>query len=69
MRFRNCAKVEPAVGRFDDAAGRRAFQDVFEGLISRMPGKPWAMTAELLTKDGFGGQQGNRESLCRKPTE
>jgi predicted nucleotidyltransferase component of viral defense system len=39
--------------RFDEAAGRRAFRDVFEGLISRMPGKPWATTPELLEKHGF----------------
>jgi hypothetical protein len=39
--------------RFDAAAGRRAFRDVFEGLISRIPGKPWATTPELLEKHGF----------------
>ena len=39
--------------RFDDAAGRRAFQEVFERLISRIPGKPWATTPELLERYGF----------------
>jgi predicted nucleotidyltransferase component of viral defense system len=41
--------------RFDEAAGKRAFQRVFEGLISKTPGKVWAMTPELLKKYGFGG--------------
>jgi predicted nucleotidyltransferase component of viral defense system len=41
--------------RFDDAAGRRAFQRVFEGLIGMMSGKAWATTPELLKKHGFEG--------------
>jgi len=41
--------------RFDDASGKRAFQQVFEGFISKMPGKAWATTPELLEKYGFGG--------------
>lgn len=36
--------------RFDDAAGRHAFQQVFERLIGKMPGKAWATTPELLQK-------------------
>ena len=40
--------------RFDDAAGRRAFQQVFEAVISRVPGKVWATTPELFKKHGFG---------------
>lgn len=39
--------------RFDDAAGKRAFQQVFDGFISRIPGKMWATTPELLQKHGF----------------
>lgn len=41
--------------RFDNAAGKRAFQRVFEGFISRMPGKAWATTPELLQRHGFDG--------------
>jgi predicted nucleotidyltransferase component of viral defense system len=41
-------------GRFDDAAGRRAFQQVFEAVISRIPGNAWATTPELFKKHGFG---------------
>jgi predicted nucleotidyltransferase component of viral defense system len=36
--------------RFDEAAGKRAFQQVFQGFISRVPGKAWASTPELLKK-------------------
>jgi predicted nucleotidyltransferase component of viral defense system len=39
--------------RFDDAAGKRAFQQVFHGFISRVPGKAWATTPELLKKHGL----------------
>jgi hypothetical protein len=41
--------------RFDDAAGRRAFMRVFEGLIGKVPGKAWATTPELIEKHGLGG--------------
>jgi predicted nucleotidyltransferase component of viral defense system len=40
-------------GRFDDAAGKHAFQRVFDRFISRMPGKMWATTPDLLKKHGF----------------
>lgn len=43
--------------RFDDAAGKLAFQQVFEGFISKMPGKIWATTPELLKKHGFNGAE------------
>lgn len=39
--------------RFDDAAGRRAFRQVFDRFISRIPGKTWATTPELLKKHGL----------------
>jgi predicted nucleotidyltransferase component of viral defense system len=39
--------------RFDEAAGKRAFQQVFHGFISRVPGKAWATTPELLKKHGL----------------
>ena len=39
--------------RFDDAAGRRTFRRVFEEFISKIPGKVWARTPELLKKHGF----------------
>jgi len=41
--------------RFDNAAGKRAFEQVFEGFISKMPGKAWATTPELLKKHGLAG--------------
>lgn len=41
--------------RFDDAAGKRAFQQVFDGFIGKMPGKAWATTPELLKKHGLSG--------------
>lgn len=41
--------------RFDDAAGKRAFLDVFEGFIAKIPGKEWGTTPELLEKHGFAG--------------
>jgi hypothetical protein len=41
--------------RFDEATGRRAFQEVFEGLISWMPGKSWATTPELRKKHRLRG--------------
>ena len=54
------ADVQPLLAaderaRFDDAAGMRAFQRVFEGLIGRIPGKAWATTPDLLKKHGFEG--------------
>jgi predicted nucleotidyltransferase component of viral defense system len=55
------ADVQPLLAadereRFDDAAGRRAFQRVFEGLIGSIPGKAWATTPNLLKKHGFEGR-------------
>jgi predicted nucleotidyltransferase component of viral defense system len=44
--------------RFDDAAGRRAFLQVFEGLIVKIPGKAWATTTEKFEKFGLGGGAG-----------
>jgi hypothetical protein len=41
--------------QFDEAAGKRAFYQVFEGFISRIPGKVWASTPEFLDKFGFSG--------------
>jgi predicted nucleotidyltransferase component of viral defense system len=38
---------------FDDAAGKHAFQRVFEGLIAKIPGKAWATTPDLLKKYRF----------------
>ena len=43
--------------RFNDAAGKRAFQTVFEGFITKIPGKAWASTPDLLKKHGVGGTQ------------
>jgi predicted nucleotidyltransferase component of viral defense system len=37
-------------GRFDDAAGIRAFCMVFEALIIKIPGKTWKTTPSLLKK-------------------
>jgi predicted nucleotidyltransferase component of viral defense system len=39
--------------RFDEAAGKRAFNKVFNNLISRIPGKVWAKTSELLAQHRF----------------
>ena len=39
--------------RFDEAAGKLAFKKVFDGFISRIPGKAWATTPELLKKHGL----------------
>ncbi len=39
--------------RFDDAAGKRAFQRSLRRFIGRIPGKAWATTPELLKKHGF----------------
>lgn len=39
--------------RFDDAAAKRAFKRVLDGLISLIPGKAWATTPELLKKHGL----------------
>ena len=36
--------------RFDGAAGKRAFYQVFDRFISSIPGKAWATTPELLEK-------------------
>jgi hypothetical protein len=33
--------------RFDDEAARGAFGAVFSAFIKRIPGKPWARTAEM----------------------
>jgi predicted nucleotidyltransferase component of viral defense system len=41
--------------RFDNAAGKRAFEQVFDGFIGKMPGKTWATTPELLKKHGLAG--------------
>jgi hypothetical protein len=54
------ADVQPLLtveerARFDDAAGKRAFHLVFEGFISKIPGRAWAATPELLKKHGFAG--------------
>jgi predicted nucleotidyltransferase component of viral defense system len=42
--------------RFDDAAAKRAFRQVFDGFISKIPGKAWATTPELLRKHGLAGE-------------
>jgi predicted nucleotidyltransferase component of viral defense system len=42
--------------RFDDAAGKRAFQQVFEAFITKIPGNAWATTPALLKKHGFAGE-------------
>jgi predicted nucleotidyltransferase component of viral defense system len=39
--------------RFDEANGKRAFKRVFDEFISRIPGKAWATTPELLKKYGL----------------
>lgn len=39
--------------RFDDAAAKQAFKRVFDGFISKIPGKAWATTPELLKKHGL----------------
>jgi predicted nucleotidyltransferase component of viral defense system len=44
--------------RFDHAAGKRAFQRVFEGVIGSIRGKAWASTPDLLKKYGFEGVTG-----------
>jgi predicted nucleotidyltransferase component of viral defense system len=36
--------------KFDEAAGKRAFSQVFNGFITKIPGKAWATTPELLKK-------------------
>lgn len=36
--------------RFDEAAGKRSFSKVFDGFITRIPGKAWATTPEMLKK-------------------
>jgi predicted nucleotidyltransferase component of viral defense system len=36
--------------RFDDATGKRAFLRVFDGFITKIPGKEWATTPALLKK-------------------
>jgi hypothetical protein len=40
-------------GRFDDAAGKHAFQRVFDRFIGRIPGKMWATTPDRLKKHGL----------------
>ena len=44
--------------RFDEAAGKRAFSRVFSGFITRIPGKAWATTPELLAKNGLTEEEG-----------
>ena len=39
--------------KFDEAAGKRAFSQVFNGFIVKVPGKAWATTPELLKKHGL----------------
>jgi hypothetical protein len=39
--------------RFDEAAGKRAFSKVFDGFITRILGKSWATTPQLLKKFGL----------------
>lgn len=39
--------------KFDEAAGKRAFSRVFNGFITKIPGKAWATTPELLKKHGL----------------
>jgi predicted nucleotidyltransferase component of viral defense system len=39
--------------RFDEAASKRAFSKVFDGFITRIPGKAWATTPEMLKKFGL----------------
>ncbi|WP_027555278.1 nucleotidyl transferase AbiEii/AbiGii toxin family protein [Bradyrhizobium sp. Cp5.3] len=41
--------------RFDDAAAKTAFKRVFDGFISKIPGKSWATTPELLAKHDLNG--------------
>jgi len=43
--------------KFDEAAGKRAFSRVFNGLMTKMPGKAWATTPELLEKHGLTGKK------------
>jgi predicted nucleotidyltransferase component of viral defense system len=44
--------------KFDEAAGKRAFSRVFNGFITKMPGKAWATTPELLRKHGLTERTG-----------
>jgi hypothetical protein len=44
--------------RFDEAAGKGAFLRVFDGFITKIPGKEWATTPELLKKFGFASGTG-----------
>jgi predicted nucleotidyltransferase component of viral defense system len=39
--------------RFDETAGKRAFSKVFDRFITRIPGKAWATTPEMLKKFGL----------------
>jgi predicted nucleotidyltransferase component of viral defense system len=39
--------------QFDEAAGKRAFLRVFNGFITKIPGKEWATTPALLKKHGL----------------
>jgi Nucleotidyl transferase AbiEii toxin, Type IV TA system len=39
--------------KFDEATGKRAFSRVFNGFITKIPGKAWATTPELLEKNGL----------------
>jgi hypothetical protein len=47
-----------ARARFDEAAGKRAFLRVFDAFITKIPGKEWATTPELLKKYGFASGTG-----------
>jgi predicted nucleotidyltransferase component of viral defense system len=44
--------------KFDEAAGKRAFSRVFNGFITKIPGKAWATTPELLRKHGLTERKG-----------
>jgi predicted nucleotidyltransferase component of viral defense system len=44
--------------KFDEAAGKRAFSQVFNGFITKIPGKAWATTPELLQKHGLIEKKG-----------
>jgi predicted nucleotidyltransferase component of viral defense system len=43
--------------RFDDAHGKRAFHQVLDEFIGRIPGKAWATTPEMLEKHGLAGDE------------
>lgn len=41
--------------KFDDAAGKRAFANVFSGIIQLMPGRQWATAPQMIEKYGLEG--------------